>query len=194
MEEKKMNEKESLELISQMIQNTQQRIRNHNGIPFLVWGYLSVLVSLAVWYLLRATMDYRWNYLWFLIPVLGYPIMMFFLKKEEKGLKTYIDKVISYIWISLGIASLVVTVSSIFFWRLPIFFIILLLVGAGTTMTALIARFRLMVFLGFTCLFSSVLCLVIKNVNVILVFAFIFLIMMIIPGHILNFRNKQSNV
>lgn len=194
MEERYLNEKESLELISQMIQNTQQRIRKNNGMPFLVWGYLSIVVSVAVWYLLKTTNEYYWNYLWFLIPGLGYPTMMYLLKKEEKGMKTYIDKIISYIWISIGTASLVVTVGSIFFWHLPVLFIILLLVGTGTAMTALIIKFKLLIFLGFVCLFSSVLCLVVKDVNVILVFAFIFLIIMVIPGHILNYKNRKQYV
>ena len=52
MEEKALNEKESLELISQMIRNTQQKLERKNGIPFLIWGYVTVIVSLTVWYML----------------------------------------------------------------------------------------------------------------------------------------------
>lgn len=38
MENKKLNEKESLELISQMIQNTRTRVEKDGGTPFLIWG------------------------------------------------------------------------------------------------------------------------------------------------------------
>ena len=48
MEDKKLNEKESLELITQMIQNTRQNLDTGSGNMFLVWGYVSVLVTLTV--------------------------------------------------------------------------------------------------------------------------------------------------
>lgn len=38
MEERKLNEKESLELIAQMIQNTKNRLETNCGMPFLFWG------------------------------------------------------------------------------------------------------------------------------------------------------------
>ena len=46
MENKKLNEKESLELISQMIQNTRTRVEKDGGTPFLIWGYGTVIISL----------------------------------------------------------------------------------------------------------------------------------------------------
>ena len=48
MEERKLNEKESLELITQMIQNTRRNLDTGSGNMFLVWGYVSVLVTLTV--------------------------------------------------------------------------------------------------------------------------------------------------
>ena len=38
MEERKLNEKESLELIAQMIQNTKNRMETNCGMPFPVMG------------------------------------------------------------------------------------------------------------------------------------------------------------
>lgn len=38
MEDKKLNEKESLELIAQMIQNTRRNLDEGSGNMFLVWG------------------------------------------------------------------------------------------------------------------------------------------------------------
>jgi hypothetical protein len=50
MEERQLNEKESLELIARMIQNTQRKMEKGNGMPFLVWGYTTIVVSLLIWY------------------------------------------------------------------------------------------------------------------------------------------------
>ena len=53
MEERKLNEKESLELIAQMIQNTKNRLETNCGMPFLFWGYNTIFVSLLVWFLVE---------------------------------------------------------------------------------------------------------------------------------------------
>ena len=55
MEERKLNEKESLELIAQMIQNTKNRLETNCGMPFLFWGYTTLFVSLLIWFLVVTT-------------------------------------------------------------------------------------------------------------------------------------------
>ena len=54
MEEKKMTEKESLELITTMIQRTRERYVGDGNI-MLMWGYLTVAVTALVWILLATT-------------------------------------------------------------------------------------------------------------------------------------------
>lgn len=63
MEERKLNEKESLELIAQMIQNTKNRLETNCGMPFLFWGYTTLFVSLLIWFLVVTTRNYYWQYL-----------------------------------------------------------------------------------------------------------------------------------
>jgi len=194
MEERKLNEKESLELISQMIKNTQQKLERHNGMPFLVWGYASFFVSVLIWTLLKNSQDYHWQFLWFLIPIIGFPTMMFFLKKEDAGVKTYIDKIISYIWMGFGVAGFVVSAAAIFYWNIPILFIVLLLMSTGTAITGLVIQFKPLIISGFLCILLSFACLVVKGFDAILIFALVFLLMMVVPGHILNYKNKKNNV
>ncbi|HHT23301.1 MAG TPA: hypothetical protein GXZ87_08340 [Bacteroidales bacterium] len=192
MEEKKLSEKESLELIAQMIRNTQQKLERGNGIPFLIWGYTTVAVSVLVWYLFSSTGNPYWNFLWFLIPVIGFPTMMWNIRKQEKGIKTYIDKVISYVWIAFGVAGIVVSTSAMFIWTLPILFIVVLLMSVGTAITGLVIQFKPIIFSGFAGMLLSYLCLLVKGYEVILVFALIFLVMMVIPGHILNWKGRKK--
>ena len=42
MEEKKLNEKESLEIITRMIQETKNKLEVGDGNMLLLWGYLSM--------------------------------------------------------------------------------------------------------------------------------------------------------
>ena len=49
MEEKKLNERESLELITRMIQETKNKLEVGDGNVLLIWGYVSVLTAILVY-------------------------------------------------------------------------------------------------------------------------------------------------
>ena len=102
MEERKLNEKESLELIAQMIQNSKKNLQVGRGNQFILWGWLGAITSLAVMAMLMWTKNPAWNWLWFAIPVIGWPLMMWQMKKEEKPVVTFTDKVLKAVWMSIG--------------------------------------------------------------------------------------------
>ncbi len=191
MEERQLNEKESLELIARMIQNTQRKLEKSNGMPFLVWGYTTIVVSLLIWYFLSTTGDYRIHYLWFLIPVIAGPMMFVLIRKYEKGVKTYIDRVVGYVWIVIGVTGFMISITAMFFWNLPILFIVILLMGSGTAITGLVIRFTPIAVAGFVGIVLSLACLFTQGTDQILVFAGLFLVMMVIPGHILYAKGRR---
>ena len=102
MEERKLNEKESLELIAQMIQNSKKNLQVGRGNQFILWGWLGAITSLAVMAMLMWTKNPMWNWLWFAIPVIGWPVMMWQLKKGKKTVVTFTDKVLKSVWMSIG--------------------------------------------------------------------------------------------
>ena len=102
MEERKLNEKESLELIAQMIQNSKKNLQVGRGNLFILWGWLGAITSLAVMAMHMRTKNPMWNWLWFAIPVIGWPVMMWQLKKEEKPVVTFTAKVLKSVWMSIG--------------------------------------------------------------------------------------------
>ena len=78
MEERKLNEKESLELITRMIRNTKHNLEIGDGNIFLFWGYLTV-TSTAIVYLLLQLTENLMSYLAFLlIIVVGIPLSYYF--------------------------------------------------------------------------------------------------------------------
>ena len=91
LKDKSLNEKESLELITRMIQNTQHRLERHTGMPMLIWGYATTVTTLLVWWAVNYTSDYRTQFLWFLIPLTG-GIGLFLWKKKPAGVRTYVDR------------------------------------------------------------------------------------------------------
>ena len=109
MEERKLNEKESLELIAQMIQNTKNRMETNCGMPFLLWGYTTVFTSLLVWLLVTYTQNNNWQYLWFMLPIIGGTGTYLSARNQQPTVKSHLDKVISYIWLVFGTAGFLIS-------------------------------------------------------------------------------------
>lgn len=108
MEEIKLTEKESLEVITSMIARTKQRYVG-DGRIMLMWGYLVAVISILVWVMLASTGNGVWNYLWFGIPLIGgiaTPIMAR-RQQQSQGVKTFSDKVTSRLWTIAGLSEFV---------------------------------------------------------------------------------------
>ena len=64
MEEQKMNEKESLEFIAQMIRVTKQSIGSGSGNKFLMYGYTAAILSIVIYALVYFTGNSAWSWPW----------------------------------------------------------------------------------------------------------------------------------
>ena len=193
MEDKVLTEKESLDLISQMIRNTRSRLEDNSCIPFLIWGYTTVIVAVIVWSLVTTSGNYLWHWLWFAIPVFGGTLWLLHNKKQlnnRSRVITFVDRAISHVWMVFGIASFMISIIS-FLTYIPILFIVLLTMGMATAITGLIIRFKPIIFSGFIGILFSPLCVIVRDTSSILIFAAIFVLMMVIPGHMLNYTAKR---
>lgn len=192
MENQQFDSRQSLALITEMINNTRSQMERNAGRPLVIWGYVTIAVTIAVWFALRETADPRWNLLWFGIPVLGWPLMWLKRRREPRGVSNYIDRVIGYIWAVLGCTALGIGTLAMFFFQMPVLFLITLLMSIGVTLTGLVIRFRPGFIGGIAGILLSVCCLAVEGVDACLVFAAAFLVMMVIPGHILNYRSNRA--
>jgi len=190
MEDKILNEKESLELISQMIRNTQQRLKEGNGKPFLIFGYTTIAISMIVYSLLTLTQSNLSHLAWFGIPVIGFVIMYLSKKNEVKYSKTYIDRIVINIWTVIGASVMFVSIAAIFV-RIPVMPLLILLLGIATTLTGLTIRFKPVIFCGVFGMASCVLPYVMNGYNQVLMYAICIFVMMVIPGHILHLKSRK---
>ena len=63
-------------------------------------------------------------------------------KKPEGEVRTFVDRVIGNVWTVMGLSAWFVSMLALFMpMRLPILFIILLIMGMGTAVTGLVIRF-----------------------------------------------------
>lgn len=150
------------------------------------------LSALLVWFLVVTTGNYYWQYLWFLLPIIAGTGTYLSTRNQQPGIKTHLDKVINYIWLVFGITGFLISMLAMFFWQLPILFIILLLMGMGTTLTGLVVGYKTVTICGTLGALSSIGCLFYPGPNQILIFAPVFIFMMVIPGHVLNHAARKQ--
>lgn len=104
MEEGKITEAESIEIITSMITRTKDRLVQGKGNILLMWGYLVIAVAALIWVLLVVTGNSAVNWLWFLIWLIGgiaTPIMSK-RKRVAAGVMSYTDRLSSNMWSVVG--------------------------------------------------------------------------------------------
>ncbi|MEI7500299.1 MAG: hypothetical protein WCK84_07595 [Bacteroidota bacterium] len=106
--EQHFTEKESLELIGKMINSAKNNLQKGLGNIFLLWGYLVASISLVIFILLivlPGETKYYSFFLWSLMAI-GAPFHIRLIKKMEQQqlVKTYIDKIMDFVWIAFTIS------------------------------------------------------------------------------------------
>lgn len=181
----------NLELITRMISETRTRFERGGGKIFLIWGIVTFSVSLLVYFLISSTGNYSYNWLWFLIPVVGAPINAFYRRRVSTGVKSYIDSVIRYVWVVTGVvASVIPIVISFIDFRFPILMFEGTIVCSALIMTGLIIGSRVAAFAGVAGLVLSISLLFVGGLNSILIFAAMSVVSMIIPGVVIKGKSE----
>ena len=199
MEERKLNEKESLELIAQMIQNSKKNLQVGRGNQFILWGWLGAITSLAVMAMLMWTKNPAWNWLWFAIPVIGWPLMMWHMKKEEKPVVTFTDKVLKAVWMSIGSIGMLGTFLMAIYAKNMMLMLpgVSILIAIGVFITGAILDDRALK----TRTFGALLLIMMVSCHIVfmqddfywyyITFSLGFIVMLVMPGYHLNKEAKK---
>ena len=128
-----------------------------------------------------------------LMPLLGWLLMWISREKKPEGeVRTFVDRVIGNVWTVMGLSAWFVSMLALFMpMRLPILFIILLIMGMGTTVTGLIIRFTPTAVGGVAAIILAPFTLIAGDMWQPLLFIAGFVVMMIVPGHILNYKSNH---
>ena len=130
---KEMTAQESLALISETMNNSRKDILRRSGKYFLLWGSLLTFFSLLVFILWETTGHPQWNFLWFLMPVVGY-LAAHLLGKGDAGLPdNMLTKLFSGIWSAYGVFAVAVSVLTIVFIQFRADPLGTIVLGAGLT-------------------------------------------------------------
>lgn len=203
MEERKLTEKESLEVITSMIARTRQRYVG-DGHIMLMWGYLVAIVSILVWVMLVATRQQVWNCLWFAIPVIGGIATPIMARKQQtcSGVKTVYDTITSRLWTIAGLSELAAIIACIIIqcitgiscWTAMLAYSLIAMPITEIAQGLLIKEKSLTIggIMGLAVGIVTICCIaggIPLGVNWYMpLFILAFIAMMIVPGHILNHK------
>ena len=194
-----MTTTEELDIITRM----RGEVMNHKDLTgenlFLAWGYPTVLVLLVEFVALLIWNEDWCGWLWAGIPVIGTPLMIFFLNKdyERTHSLTLEQNIILMMWIFIGFASGVggaaMGFSGVF--QQAFFAYLSLLCGMGCFMTGIILHFRPKTICGILASLLSAVPLFFQGDLwpwQLLVTAVTITISLIIPGHLFRRYVKKS--
>ena len=98
------DEKQSLQVIREMIQVSQKKLRS-DGILLLVWGYAASLPSLIKYLkeilFLPNRVMFLLKFVDPVLPLLALAFTIYYIYNERKKVTTYIGASLRYVWISL---------------------------------------------------------------------------------------------
>ncbi len=94
-----MTAQESLNLISNMLNNSRRDILQSSAKYFLLWGAMLAATSLIVYALWHATGNAAWNLLWFAMALVGFPLAMM-MGRNDKVPQNIISKQVGQVWLA----------------------------------------------------------------------------------------------
>ena len=113
---KEMTAQESLNLISETMNNSRKEIVRNSGKYFVLWGVLLTVFSLLVFFLWKTTGKVAWNNLWFALPLIGYPLSRWAKNKEKDSrAENFISRINGGIWGTFGVFACSVALFSVLY-------------------------------------------------------------------------------
>lgn len=193
-----MTTTEELDIISRMRGEVMNRRDLTGENLFLAWGYPTALVLLLEFVALLLWNEDWCNWLWAAIPLIGTPLMIYFLNEdyERTRRRTLDENIILMMWVFIGFASCVGGAAMGFagVFQQAFFAYLGLLCGLGCFMTGIILHFRPKTICGIIASLLSAVPLFFQGDLwpwQLLVTAVIVTIALIIPGHL--FRHYVKN-
>ncbi|MEG1563003.1 MAG: hypothetical protein RR365_04660 [Bacteroides sp.] len=200
MEDRKLDNQESLELICRMIQHTQCNLDAGSGNQFLLWGYVCTLTTIAVAAALYFTKSSECLWGFFAIPLIGTWLMFLLKRKEKQKVMTYADKVIDQMWLVLNVFCWIVVLMSLLVWRTDLILpLVAIVISLGSIITGIAIRqtaFSVLSSVGAVLGLYMLLNVVVEghfSFAGLWLFVVVEICSLIIPGHILNAKARKTS-
>ena len=146
---KEMTAQQSLQIISETFNNSRKEILRGSAKYFMLWGTLLTVVSLVIYLSWHLTGKPEWNFLWFAMPVIGYPIAALMGKYSKALPQNEVSKRRGNVGGVFGVVA--ITLSSIAIFLVPrrVSLIIVIIMGLAECMSGVLLKNWPIIIAGF---------------------------------------------
>ena len=115
----------------------------------MLWGVLLTVTSLAIWLLWHFTGKPQWNFLWFAMPVIGYPLAALIGKNQVAIPQNEVSKMLAGVWSVFGTFSLTLSAIAVFLVPMHVTLIIVIILGLAECISGVLLKNWPIIIAGF---------------------------------------------
>ena len=187
---KEMTAQESLQLISESLNKSRNDILRSSTKYFVLWGILLTATSLAIYLLWHFTGKPQWNFLWFAMPVIGYPLAALVGKSNAPIPQNEVSKMLGGVWSVFGTFSLALSAIAVFVVPMHVTLIIVIILGLAECISGVLLKNWPIIIAGFLLgVGGAIFALLVRNEAQILIFT-LGGVLLLVTGIIMKLQYK----
>ncbi len=187
---KEMTAQKSLQLISESLNKSRNDILRNSAKYFVLWGILLTATSLAIYLLWHFTGKPQWNFLWFAMPVIGYPLAALVGKSNAPIPQNEVSKMLGGVWSVFGTFSLALSAIAVFIVPMHVTLIIVIILGLAECISGVLLKNWPIIIAGFLLgVGGAIFALLVRNEAQILIFT-LGGVLLLVTGIIMKLQYK----
>ena len=187
---KEMTAQESLKLIAETFNKSRKGILRNSAKYFMLWGAMLTVTSLVIYLLWHLTGKPDWNFLWFAMPVIGYPVAALMGKYDVAVPQNEVSKMLSGVWRVFGAFAVTLSALAIFLVPMNVSLIIVIILGLAECMSGVLLKNWPVIICGFLLgVCGAVFAMLVKSEAQLLVFT-LGGVLLLITGLVMKLQNK----
>ena len=185
-----MTAQQSLQLITETFNKSRKGILRNSAKYFLLWGALLTAVSLVIFLLWNLTGKPQWNFLWFAMPAIGYPLAMLMGKYDVSVPQNEVSKMLTGVWRVFGVFAITLSVLAVCLVPMNVTLIIVIIMGLAECMSGVLLKNWPIIVCGFLLgVGGAVVAMLVKSEAQLLIFT-LGGILLLVTGAIMKLQNK----
>ncbi len=187
---KEMTAQESLLLIAETFNKSRKGILRNSAKYFMLWGAMLTVISLVIYLLWHLTGKPDWNFLWFAMPVIGYPLAALMGKYDVAVPQNEVSKMLSGVWRVFGAFAVTLSAVAIFLVPMNVSLIIVIILGLAECMSGVLLKNWPVIICGFLLgVCGAVFAMLVKSEAQLLVFT-LGGVLLLVTGLVMKLQNK----
>ena len=146
---KEMTASESLQLITETFNKNRKDILRSSAKFFIFWGALLTAISLIIYLLWHFKGNPSWNFLWFTMPVIGYPLAALMGRYKDGQPQNEVSKMLGGVWGVFGAFAITLSAIAILLVPMNVTLIIVIIMGLAECMSGVLLKNWPIIIAGF---------------------------------------------